>query len=199
MLATVRITHLFYTIKYWIVTFLQMCIVHRQQEQLLGYFILSNLAIINRYYFPFCDLSARLNMSLILSMNSLSQIHLAYCLLTYAEIVKFHNPSLALMNLHNGSDKSNSNKTAKATSAIPIAGILVAAALLSGLLSIFGSESAIAQQNMTGMNATGMNATGMNATGMNATGMNATGMNATGMNATGMNATGTSAIETLGG
>jgi hypothetical protein len=98
------------------------------------------------------------------------------------------------MNLHNGSDKSNSNKTAKATAAIPIAGILVAAALLSGLLSIFGSESAIAQQNMTGTNATGMNATGMNATGMNATGMNATGMNATGMNATG-----TSAIETLGG
>jgi uncharacterized protein YjbI with pentapeptide repeats len=103
------------------------------------------------------------------------------------------------MNLHNGSDKSNSNNTAKATTAIPIAGILVAAALLSGLLSIFGSESAIAQQNMTGTNATGMNATGMNATGMNATGMNATGMNATGMNATGMNATGTRAIETLGG
>ena len=29
------------------------------------------------------------------------------------------------MNLHNGSDKSNSNKIAKATAAIPIAGILV--------------------------------------------------------------------------
>src|SRR5215210_9458086 len=149
-------------------------------------------------------------MSLILSMYSLSQIHLAYCLLIYAEIVKFHNPPLALMSLHNGSDKIiNNNRTTKATAAIPIAGILVAAALLSGLLSVIGSETAIAQQNMTGMNATGMNATGMNATGMNATGMNATGMNATGMNATGMNATGmnatgmnatgTSAIETLGG
>jgi len=67
------------------------------------------------------------------------------------------------MNLHNGSDKSNSYKTAKATAAIPIAGILVAAALLSGLLSIFGSETAIAQQNMTGTNATGMNATGTSA------------------------------------
>ena len=121
------------------------------------------LAIINRYYFPFCELSARLNMSLILSKYSSSQIHLAYCLLTYVEIVKFHKPSVALMNLHNGSDKSNSYKTAKATAAIPIAGILVAAALLSGLLSIFGSETAIAQQNMTGTNATGMNATGTSA------------------------------------
>src|SRR5215212_12035695 len=72
-------------------------------------------------------------------------------------------PPLALMSLHNGSDKSNSYKTAKATAAIPIAGILVAAALLSGLLSIFGSETAIAQQNMTGTNATGMNATGTSA------------------------------------
>ena len=109
------------------------------------------------------------------------------------------------MNPRNGPDNaSNNTRTTKATAAIHVAGILVAAALLSGLLSVIGSEIAIAQQNMTstnatGMNATGMNATGMNATGMNATGMNATGMNATGMNATGMNATGTSAIETLGG
>jgi hypothetical protein len=104
-------------------------------------------------------------MSLILSMYSLPQIHLAYCLLTYAEIVKFHNPSLALMNLHNGSDKINNNRTAKATSAIPIAGILVAAALLLGLLSVIGGETAIAQQNMTGTNATAANATAANATG----------------------------------
>jgi uncharacterized protein YjbI with pentapeptide repeats len=109
------------------------------------------------------------------------------------------------MNSRNGPDNvSNNSRTTKATTAIHVAGILVATALLSGLLSVIGSETAIAQQNMTGMNATGMNATGMNATGMNATGMNATGMNATGMNATGMNATGmnatgTSAIETLGG
>src|SRR5215213_6265211 len=104
-------------------------------------------------------------MSLILSMYSLPQIHLAYCLLTYVEIVKFHKPSLALMNLHNGSDKINNNRTAKATSAIPIAGILVAAALLLGLLSVFGGETAIAQQNMTGTNATAANATAANATG----------------------------------
>jgi|SRR5215216_394727 hypothetical protein len=104
-------------------------------------------------------------MSLILSMYSLPQIHLAYCLLTYAEIVKFHKPSLALMNLHNGSDKINNNRTAKATSAIPIAGILVAAALLLGLLSVIGGETAIAQQNMTGTNATAANATAANATG----------------------------------
>ena len=93
------------------------------------------------------------------------------------------------MNPHNGPDNTNNTRTTKVIAAIPIAGILVGAALLSGLLSVIGSETAIAQQNMTGMNATGMNATGMNATGMNATGMNATGMNATG----------TSAIETLGG
>ena len=104
-------------------------------------------------------------MSLILPMYSLSQIHLSYCLLTYAEIVKFHKPSLALMNLHNGSDKINNNRTAKATSAIPIVGILVAAALLLGLLSVIGGETAIAQQNMTGTNATAANATAANATG----------------------------------
>jgi hypothetical protein len=119
-------------------------------------------------------------MSLILSMYILSQIHLAYCLLTYAEIVKFHNPSLALMNLHNGSDKINNNRTAKATSAIPIVGILVAAALLLGLLSVIGGETAIAQQNMTGTNATAANATAANATAANATAANATAANATG-------------------
>jgi hypothetical protein len=124
-------------------------------------------------------------MSLILSMYSLPQIHLAYCLLTYAEIVKFHKPSLALMNLHNGSDKINNNRTAKATSAIPIAGILVAAALLLGLLSVIGGETAIAQQNMTGTNATAANATAANATAANATAANATAANATAANATG--------------
>jgi hypothetical protein len=129
-------------------------------------------------------------MSLILPMYSLSQIHLSYCLLTYAEIVKFHNPSLALMNLHNGSDKINNNRTAKAISAIPIAGILVAAALLLGLLSVIGGETAIAQQNMTGTNATAANATAANATAANATAANATAANATAANATAANATG---------
>jgi hypothetical protein len=94
----------------------------------------------------------------------LSHIHLAYCLLSRIELVKFHTSSFALMNPLNGPDKSNNERTAKATSAIPVAGILVAAALLSGLLSIIGSETAIAQQNMTYTNATAMNATAMNAT-----------------------------------
>ena len=89
-------------------------------------------------------------------------------------MVKFLTLSFALMNIHNGRDKNNNKSTSKARAAVPIAGILVATALLSGLLSIFSSETALAQQNMTAMNATGMNATGMNATG-------------------------TSAIETLGG
>jgi Mg2+/citrate symporter len=64
------------------------------------------------------------------------------------------------MNLRNRPDKSNNNITSKAIAAIPIAGILVAAGLLLGLLSVIGSETAIAQQNMTAMNATAMNATG---------------------------------------
>jgi uncharacterized membrane protein YgcG len=135
-------------------------------------------------------------MSLILPMYSLSQIHLSYCLLTYAEIVKFHNPSLALMNLHNGSDKINNNRTAKAISAIPIAGILVAAALLLGLLSVIGGETAIAQQNMTGTNATAANATAANATAANATAANATGATTGNQTAAG-NQTGTAA--TTGG
>src|SRR5215217_7602763 len=141
-------------------------------------------------------------MSLILSMYSLPQIHLAYCLLTYAEIVKFHKPSLALMNLHNGSDKINNNRTAKATSAIPIAGILVAAALLLGLLSVIGGETAIAQQNMTGTNATAANATAANATGATTGNQTAAG-NQTGTAATtgGNNTAGTAGGEgtTAGG
>jgi hypothetical protein len=134
-------------------------------------------------------------------MYSLPQIHLAYCLLTYTEIVKFHKPSLALMNLHNGSDKINNNRTAKATSAIPIAGILVAAALLLGLLSVIGGETAIAQQNMTGTNATAANATAANATAANATAANATAANATGATTGNQTAAGnqTSTAATTGG
>ncbi|MDQ4101806.1 MAG: hypothetical protein M3115_06430 [Thermoproteota archaeon] len=86
------------------------------------------------------------------------------------------------MNIYNGSDNATNNtRTTKVIAAIPIAGVLVGAAILSGLLSLVSSETAIAQQNMTGMNATGMNATGMNATGMNATGMNATETDAVGI------------------
>jgi hypothetical protein len=116
----------------------------------------------------------------------LAQIHLAYYLLSCVEIVKFHVPSFASMNLRNGPlDKSNNNRTAKAIAAIPIAGILVAAAFMSGLLSVIGSETAIAQQNVTGTNATATNATATNATATNATATNATATNATATNATG--------------
>jgi hypothetical protein len=111
---------------------------------------------------------------------------LAYYLLSCVEIVKFHVPSFASMNLRNGPlDKGNNNRTAKAIAAIPIAGILVAAAFMSGLLSVIGSETAIAQQNVTGTNATATNATATNATATNATATNATATNATATNATG--------------
>jgi hypothetical protein len=96
------------------------------------------------------------------------------------------------MSPRNGpSDKSNSNRTANVIATIPIAGILVAAALLSGFSSMIGSETAIAQQqNMTSTNATAANATAANATAANATAANATAANATAANATAANATG---------
>jgi hypothetical protein len=100
------------------------------------------------------------------------------------------------MNPCNGLDKSSNNRKGKAKVGISIAAILVASALMSGLLSVIGSETALAQeQNMTSTNATAMNATAMNATAMNATAMNAT-MTGTG-NAT--NATGTDAVGILTG
>src|SRR5215216_4805312 len=111
---------------------------------------------------------------------------LAYYLLSCVEIVKFHVPSFASMNPRNGPlDKSNNNRTAKAIAAIPIAGILVAAAFMSGLLSVIGSETAIAQQNVTGTNATAANATAANATAANATAANATGTTTENQTATG--------------
>ena len=74
------------------------------------------------------------------------------------------------MNIRNRPDKNNNNRLGKAKAAIPIAGIVVAAALMSGLLFPIGSEIAIAQQNMTGTDATAANATAANATAANATG-----------------------------
>jgi hypothetical protein len=48
-------------------------------------------------------------------------------------------------------DKSNNKRTSKAIAAMPIAGIVVAASLLSGLALISSYQPAIAQQqNMTG-------------------------------------------------
>jgi predicted amino acid dehydrogenase len=83
-------------------------------------------------------------------------------------------------------DLSTNNRATKAIGAMPIIGILAAAALLSGFSSIIGSETAIAQQqNMTGTNATAANATAANATAANATGnQTATSSNQTGAAAT---------------
>jgi hypothetical protein len=70
-------------------------------------------------------------------------------------------------------DLSTNNRATKAIGAMPIIGILLAAAaLLSGFSSVIGSETAIAQQqNMTGTNATAANATGnQTATSSNQTG-----------------------------
>ena len=63
------------------------------------------------------------------------------------------------MNPHRGIDNNknynNSRRTKAIAAAIPMAGILVAAAVLSGLSLINGYyQPAIAQQNMTGTNAT---------------------------------------------
>ena len=76
------------------------------------------------------------------------------------------------MNPHSGIDVNNNRRTKAIAAAIPIAGIVVAAALLSGLSLINSYQPAIAQQqNMTG--GAGGNATtaGGNATtaGGNAT------------------------------
>jgi flagellar basal body-associated protein FliL len=93
------------------------------------------------------------------------------------------------MNPDNRRDKrSNINRTAKTIAAIPIAGIFVAAAaLMSGLLFVIGSETATAQQEQ---NATAANATAANATAANATGN---------QTATGSNQTGAAATATSGG
>jgi hypothetical protein len=103
-------------------------------------------------------------------------------------------------------DLSTNNRATKAIGAMPIIGILAAAALLSGFSSVIGSETAIAQQqNMTGTNATAANATAANATAANATAANATAANATAANATGnqtatsSNQTGAAAAATSGG
>ena len=88
-------------------------------------------------------------------------------------------------------DLSSNNRATKAIGAMPITGILLAAAaLLSGFSSVIGSETAIAQQqNMTGTNAT----TAANATTTAAA--NATGN----QSATSSNQTGAPAAVTSGG
>src|SRR5919109_1097152 len=57
--------------------------------------------------------------------------------------------------IHNNKNYNNSRRTKAIAAAIPMAGILVAAAVLSGLSLINGYyQPAIAQQNMTATNAT---------------------------------------------
>jgi hypothetical protein len=83
-------------------------------------------------------------------------------------------------------DLSTNNRATKAIGAMPIIGILAAAALLSVFSSVIGSETAIAQQqNMTGTNATAANATAANATAANATGTTTGNQTATSSNQTG--------------
>jgi uncharacterized protein YjbI with pentapeptide repeats len=103
-----------------------------------------------------------------------------------------------LMNPQNGIDDNkndNDNHTTKAiAAAIPIVGILVATALLSGLSLINGYyQPATAQQNMTGTNATippaGANVTNVTAAGANVTNVTAAGANVTNVTAAGANVT----------
>ena len=76
-------------------------------------------------------------------------------LVSYMEKVKFHFLSFGIMNIRirNKSDKCNNNRAVRAKAAMPIAGILAAAALMAGLLSPIGIERAIAQENMTATDA----------------------------------------------
>ena len=71
------------------------------------------------------------------------------------------------MNPHDGSDKSNNERSSKATAAMRIAGIVVATSLLLSGLSVIGNyNSVLAQQSMTeeGTRPTGVGGTTDNAT-----------------------------------
>jgi hypothetical protein len=73
------------------------------------------------------------------------------------EIVMFLTMPPNLMNRNNRIDESHNPRTKAVAGAISMAGIIVVAAVLSGLLSLFSTytQPAIAQQqNMTGTNAT---------------------------------------------
>lgn len=59
------------------------------------------------------------------------------------------------MNARSGIDDNNNTRTKALSAAMPMVGIIVAAALLSGLLSVFSSYQPAIAQNMTGTNATG--------------------------------------------
>ena len=87
----------------------------------------------------------------------------------YAKSLSVISFTLGLMNPHTGiNDNNKKNRTKAIAAAIPLAGILVAAALLSGLSMIGNYQPAIAQNATAGGNAT---ATGspMTAAGGNTT------------------------------
>jgi hypothetical protein len=127
-------------------------------------------------------------MQLLLSFAAHSRLLYVY------EIIKFYYVTIWLMNSQDdgiGHNKNNNNSRTKAIAAVPMAGIVVTAALLSGLslLSNYQEPAIAQQQNMTATNATATNATATNATATNATATNATATNATATNATATNAT----------
>jgi hypothetical protein len=88
---------------------------------------------------------------------------IASSLLDCTEIVKFYTVTKGVMNSKRGID-DNSNTRTKAipgAAVIPMAGIIVAAALMSGLaLFTTYTQPALAQQNMTATNATSTTAGG---------------------------------------
>jgi hypothetical protein len=85
-------------------------------------------------------------------------------LISYIETVKFHFLSFGIMNIRNKSDKCNNNRAVKAKAAMPIAGIFAATALMSGLLFLISSETALAQEDMMATNATTAAGNATNAT-----------------------------------
>jgi hypothetical protein len=102
-----------------------------------------------------CDAKLAFHLTLDFFIFSMSRL-----LLLMSEIVKFYFIAFEPMKSHSGIDDDNSSRKTKATAAIPMAGeIIVAAALLLGLLTPINNsyhQPAMAQlQNFTGMNGTG--------------------------------------------
>src|SRR5215212_2083107 len=102
-----------------------------------------------------CDAKLAFHLTLDFFIFSMSRL-----LLLMSEIVKFYFIAFEPMKSHSGIDDDNSSRKTKATAAIPMAGgIIVAAALLLGLLTPINNsyhQPAMAQlQNFTGMNSTG--------------------------------------------
>ena len=82
-----------------------------------------------------------------IGLLQLKVTHLLEFAIIYTEIVKFYIVRIELMNPHSGTNDNNNIRKTKAIAAIPMAGIIVTAALVSGLVSFMGNsyQSAIAQ------------------------------------------------------